>query len=72
MAIELTSSTTWQEDTTARWNEWARTSFLKYVPVYRMGVRNEAKGCVTVGFPKSLLEQTVEEMVANGMEVVGA
>lgn len=65
--IDLASSTTWQEDVTAVWDEYAKTGGSEYVIAHRKGMGIKAENCITVGSVQPFLGQAVHEMVATEM-----
>lgn len=69
---EAMSPTTGQKDVTAKWKEYGRTGFPKYVAGLQKGAKNEAKGWVTVRSLEPFSEQAVDERIASLMEDVGS
>lgn len=72
VVIQVMSPSTWQEDVTAEWNEYARKRFPKNVDVHRNVVENAAEGCASKGSLKPFPRQAVKEVVASRMEQFGA
>lgn len=70
--IEVTSSTKWEEDVTARCNKFAGTGFPKYVVVPQKQVGAKAEERVAAWSLEPFCGRAVDEMVASGIENVGA
>lgn len=66
--IEVTRLTTWQENFIAKWDEFARLRFSKYVPEHPNRIRNKEKGYSTARSIESLSGQVLDGMVVSGME----
>lgn len=68
--IEATSPTTWQDDVTVEYNEFAGTEFPVYAVLHRKvpnELGNPAEGCATVGLLEQFSGQVLNEMVAGGV-----
>lgn len=69
--IKAKSSTTWQGNATAKWNDCARRQSLKYVTGHRKRVENGAERRVIVMSLEPFCEHARSGMVPAAMEGVG-
>lgn len=66
MQLQVTGCTIWQEDFTAKSNEYAKAGILKYAVVHQKQ-ENQTEGCSTAGSREPFPGHTVDEMEAPGM-----